>query len=213
VVQTKRLQAPSPGTVEQEKQRTVFGMLPEDGSKRRWTDLEKQARNMKMSIRTLKKNLDKLESAGLITRHVDTSKRPPGVYYCSSVPKRRIRCAVEGPEGGHNYEPHLVWENTLESLNKEISELKKRSIEDAKQKLGELVMFNINEAYKDITRLFLRELRKEQGDIETFDRWINVVVLPRLEMLLQLCIRHFDVAEQVKEKMDLQLRKHQIEEY
>jgi DNA-binding transcriptional ArsR family regulator len=209
VTQTRRPRVPSPGTVEQEKQRTVFGMLPEDGSKRRWTDLEKEARNMKMSIRTLKKNLDKLESAGLVARHVDTSKRPPGVYYSSSVPKRRIRYVVGGPEGGHNYEPNLVWENTLESLNKEISELKKKSIEGAKQKLGELVMFNIN----DITRLFLRELRKEQGDIETFDRWINVVVLPRLEMLLQLCIRHFDVAEQVKEKMDLQLRKHQIEEY
>ena len=200
MTETKRPKAPSPGRVEREKQRIVFAMLPEYGSKRRWTDLEKQARNMKMSIRTLKKNLDKLESARLITRHVDTSTRPPGVYYS----RGRISYTIEGPEGGRSYDPKLVWENTSESLNKEISELKKKSIEDAKQKLDELVMFNINEAFKDIIVLFLREF-KEQGDIEHFNRWIDVIVYPRLEMLLQLCIRHFDVAEQVKEKLRLQV--------
>jgi DNA-binding MarR family transcriptional regulator len=210
MTQTKTRKALSPGRVEREKLRTVFGMLQEDGSKRRWTDLEKQARNMKMSIRTLKKNLDKLETAELITRYVDTSTRPPGVYY--SRYKTRIRYSVEGPEGGRSYEPKLVWENTLESLNKEISELKNKNIEDAKQKLSELVMFNINEALKDTIKLFLRELKKEQGNIETFNRWMDVVVHPRLEMLLQLCIRHFDVTEQTKEKLSLWLKKLSDEE-
>ena len=99
MTQTKRPKVLSPGSVERKKLRAVFVMLPEGGSKRRWTDLEKQARNTKMSIRTLKKNLDKLESVGLITRHVDTSTRPPGVYY-SNVPKRSMTYAIEGLKAG-----------------------------------------------------------------------------------------------------------------
>ena len=215
LMQTKRPKASSPRKVEkkkspkkveEEKILTIFWMLPADHSKRRWTDLEKQARKMKMSIRTLKKNLDKLESVGLITRHVDTSTRPPGVYYSRYVPKKEIRYAIEGPEGGRSYGPKVAWENTFENLNKEINELKQKSVEDAKQKLNELIVFNINQAFKDTIILFLREL-KEQGNIESFSRWIDVVVLPRLEILLKLCIRHFDVAQQVKEEVKLQLMK------
>ena len=53
---------------------------------------------MRMSLRTLRKNLDKLESAGIIIREVDTSKRPPGVYYHRY--KHGIMFAVEDPESG-----------------------------------------------------------------------------------------------------------------
>jgi len=202
MTQTKTRKAPSPGRVEREKQRTVFGMLPEDGSKRRWTDLEKQARNMKMSIRTLKKNLDKLESAGLITRHVDTSKRPPGVYYS----KGSIRYAISGPEGGHTYDPKTIIENSLEFYNNKISTLKKESIEEAKQELGEIILLNIHQAFRDTINLFISDI-KEQGNIEDFNRCIDVIVHPRLEMLLQLCTQNFDVAEPVRMKMHQQLMK------
>jgi hypothetical protein len=62
----------------------------------------------------------------------------------------------------------------------------------------------MNQALRDLIVLSLREI-KEQGDMEHFDRWIDVVVHPRLEILLQLCIRHFDVAEQIREKVNVQL--------
>jgi hypothetical protein len=196
MTQANRPKAPSPGRVEREKLRTVLRMLPEDGSKRRWTDLERQARSMKpkiMSIRTLKKNLDKLESAGLVTRHIDTSTRPPGVYYSRGT--IRISYNVVGPGGARCYDPKRVMENEFEIISKEISELKKKSPEDAAQKLNGIVTFNISEAFRYTLMLLKRELC-EKGDVEHFSRWMDVVVSPRLELLLKLCIRHFDVAEQ-----------------
>lgn len=38
-----------------------------------------------MSLRTLRKNLDKLENVGLVIRDVDPLKRPPAVYYRLAV--------------------------------------------------------------------------------------------------------------------------------
>jgi hypothetical protein len=71
----------SPGRVEQEKKLEVLEMLPRDGSRIRWSSLEREARTKGMSLRTLRKNLDKLELWGFVERTVDPNKRPPAVCY------------------------------------------------------------------------------------------------------------------------------------
>lgn len=71
----------NPGEAEKEAKAKVLAMLPKNGEKISWTGLEKQARKMGMSLRTLRKNLDKLEKAGLVVRIVDTEAKPPRVYY------------------------------------------------------------------------------------------------------------------------------------
>lgn len=58
----------------------VLAMLPTEGQAS-WTELETKAREIGMSLRTLRKNLDKCEKAGLVARIVDTQARPPRVYY------------------------------------------------------------------------------------------------------------------------------------
>jgi len=203
MMRSKKPKGKSPGTVERSKQRIVLELLPQDGSKRRWSDLEKEARDMKMSLRTLRKNLDKLERAGITAREVDTSKRPPGVYYRRST---EIRYAV----GGHSYDVKTLMENVLMAFNKEINDLKKEHYKSANQKLGELLKFNINEVFRFMIMLFLRELI-EQGpkrslgkhnDMENFNRWMDVIARPRLETLLQLCIWHFDIAEPILEDIN-----------
>jgi hypothetical protein len=193
----KKSRPPSPGRVEKEKLRIVLGMLPEDGSKRRWIDLEKQAREMKMSLRTLTKNLHKLEFAGIIIREVDTSKRPPGVYYRRHIPKKET-LYVWGPEAGRVYDP--------EDYIKEISRLKKEDYEAAKKKLLELIIFHVNQALRSTIDLFFMHLKK-QGDVESFNCWMDILVRSRLEMLLQLCISHFDVTMAVRRDVSHYYRK------
>lgn len=183
----------SPGTIEREKLRTVLGMLPEDGSRKRWTDLEKAARNMKpvMSIRTLKKNLDKLEKSGLVTRYVEASAHPPGVYYSQG--------SIKFSSAGQNFNLKFLT-GLFNQLNDKITELKKKNPEEASQKLALYVEFNMTEALRTIVLLFLREAG-EKGSIEDFNRWMDVVVNPRLELLLKLCNQHFDIAEQSRESL------------
>jgi DNA-binding HxlR family transcriptional regulator len=202
----KKSTRPSPGTVEREKQKTVLRMLPDDGTKRRWYELEKEARALKMSLRTLRKNLNKLESSGIVLREVNTSERPPGVYYRRHILSPGIRYAVEGPEGGKSYDPDLAMKKSFEILDKEFSDLKKEDFDKARQKLSEIIKFNITTVFRDVTILFLREVQERSHDfgkdkLEEFSRWMDVLVYSRLESLLQLCIKHSDVTHHVREEI------------
>jgi DNA-binding transcriptional ArsR family regulator len=71
----------NPGEAEKVARQTVLSMLPQDGSEIRWTSLEKKARECGMSLRTLRKHLDRLEEAGRVVRIVKKEEKPPGVYF------------------------------------------------------------------------------------------------------------------------------------
>lgn len=73
----------NPGEAEREARAKVLRMLPKNGSLISWSQLEGKARSMGMSLRTLRKNLDKLEGSGLVARVVNGKARPPRVYYRS----------------------------------------------------------------------------------------------------------------------------------
>jgi len=73
--------AKSPSEAEAEAEKKVLNMPPQDGTRVRWSELEKQAEDMGMSLRTLRKHLDKCQQAGVMARTVDTEARPPRVYY------------------------------------------------------------------------------------------------------------------------------------
>lgn len=70
----------NPAEAERIARQKVLAMLS-TGERKSWTELEKKAREMGMSLRTLRKNLDKCEAAGLVVRLVDTQAKPPRVYY------------------------------------------------------------------------------------------------------------------------------------
>jgi len=59
----------------------VLGFIPRDGSRVRWIDLEAKARQAGVSLTTMRKYLDRLESGPAIAREVDMISRPPAVYY------------------------------------------------------------------------------------------------------------------------------------
>lgn len=77
----------NPGKAEIEARNQVFEMLPADGARIGWSQLEKKARSQGMSLRTLRKNLDKCEQAGVVARIVDVEARPPRVYYRLLTPE------------------------------------------------------------------------------------------------------------------------------
>lgn len=59
----------------------VLSFIPEDGSRIRWIDLERKARQAGVSLSTMRKYLDRLENGPAIAREVDMTARPPAVYY------------------------------------------------------------------------------------------------------------------------------------
>jgi DNA-binding transcriptional ArsR family regulator len=71
----------SPTKAEEEAEKKVLSMLPQDESRIRWSELEKKARSQGMSLRTLSKHLDELTNAKLVARDVDSEARPPRVYF------------------------------------------------------------------------------------------------------------------------------------
>lgn len=102
MVDKTKIKHPSPAQVERQKRKEVLEMLPQDGSPIRWSALEKKTRQKRMSLRTLRKNLDKLEKVGVVIRDVDPSFRPPGVFYrinLSSFPvNTRSRVTIQVKE-------------------------------------------------------------------------------------------------------------------
>jgi len=71
----------NPGEAERAARQTVLSMFPQDGSEIRWTSLEKKARECGMSLRTLRKHLDRLEETGRVVRIIKKEEKPPGVYF------------------------------------------------------------------------------------------------------------------------------------
>jgi DNA-binding transcriptional ArsR family regulator len=71
----------NPGEAQDEARNRVLSMLPNDGSRVRWSELEKRARSERMSLRTLSRHLDELTKAKLVARDVDSEARPPRVYF------------------------------------------------------------------------------------------------------------------------------------
>jgi len=77
----------SPSEAEAEAAKRVLNMLPQDGTRIGWSELEKQAEDMGMSLRTLRKHLDRCQQARVVARLVDTEARPPRVYYRLLTPE------------------------------------------------------------------------------------------------------------------------------
>jgi DNA-binding transcriptional ArsR family regulator len=77
----------SPSETEAEAAKKVLNMLPQDGTRLGWSKLEKQAEDTGMSLRTLRKHLDRCQQAGVMARSVDTEARPPRVYYQLLTPE------------------------------------------------------------------------------------------------------------------------------
>jgi hypothetical protein len=77
----------SPSEAEAEARKKVLNMLPQDGTRVGWSQLEKKAKEMGMSLRTLRKHLDKCQETGVMARVVDTEARPPRVYYQLLTPE------------------------------------------------------------------------------------------------------------------------------
>jgi len=77
----------SPSEAEAEARKKVLNMLPQDGTRVGWSKLEKQAEDIGMSLRTLRKHLDRCQQARVVARIVDTEARPPRVYYQLLTPE------------------------------------------------------------------------------------------------------------------------------
>jgi len=82
-----KLDGRSPSEAEAEAEKKVLNMLPQDGTRVGWSKLERQAEDMGMSLRTLRKHLDRFQEARVVARAVDTEARPPRVYYQLLTPE------------------------------------------------------------------------------------------------------------------------------
>jgi DNA-binding HxlR family transcriptional regulator len=71
----------NPGQAEKEARSKVLSMLPQNENRIGWSELAEKASSQGMSFRTLRKHLDELEQVKLVARIVDTTARPPRVYY------------------------------------------------------------------------------------------------------------------------------------
>lgn len=71
----------NPGEAEKEARSKVLGMFPQDENRIGYSELAKKAESQGMSFRTLRKHLDELEETRLAARIVDTTAKPPRVYY------------------------------------------------------------------------------------------------------------------------------------
>lgn len=204
---------PSPGRVEWQKRLEVLGMLPKDGSPVRWTPLEAEARRRGMSLRTLRKNLDKLEAVGLVIRTVDTENRPPGVYYGRNIPRLFPM---------ETYKFYLASEE-LEEVEEEVAGL---GLSELAADLGDMAVgshVRMLNAYV-VTLLqgglggkgpytfgpgeleepgaideYLEQLYKDQHDL--VDELLDLVLRPWLHKLLDVALVTPDQAESVLQKL------------
>lgn len=59
----------------------IYDILPHDGSRMQYVRIREQAKKRDMGFDTLQRYLSYLENKGQIVREIDTTTRPPSVYY------------------------------------------------------------------------------------------------------------------------------------
>ena len=162
----------------------VLNMLPSDGSPVRWTNLENQARRIKMSLTTLRKYLDQFEQVGMVKREV-LHTRPPSVYYARISLNAKI---------GYMFQPKAVFD--VNSWLEELSEVKKLPKNQQKLFLSSCLKYFLNFINMQTIASWLITLKGGNGE-KFFEIMQSIYVTPTVQGISRLCRTMKDIAPDV----------------